>query len=121
MNTRDNRNRYSAHLVACYSARMGRLARFDLWAIACDKGRNVNARIAAVQLWAKRIEGSAGDFYEAARNLRALMSDADDQGARALADVVFDLADEMSEAGNDAREWASCFRNPNLYYGVPRG
>jgi hypothetical protein len=119
----DKRNRYSEHLTACYAARIrkNQTTRYTLWAIITDAQANVNYRIAALQAWAEEIPAFADDYEAAAYDLYALSREADGQGAHALADVAWDLADTMHDDADNAREWARCGNNPNLVYGTPRG
>lgn len=119
---KEKHNRYSAHLVACYGARINKnqTVHQTLWVIMIDAQANVNYRIAAAQVWCESVNcgGSTHTYAEAATMLNDLSEVADKQGAHALADVAFDLGDLMKEYADDAREWAACGYNPNVYYGV---
>lgn len=110
---------YSEHLVAVYSAGMGRWPAYRLWNVVTDCGRNINARIAAVSLLPEALD-DPDDMDAHAAGLRDTADTADAAGLRALADVAHDTADVLQDAADNAREFARCGYNLNLFYGVPR-
>lgn len=121
-----NHNRYYEPIEQSYSItlRARRMPNFRLWTIVIDHTVNVNKRIAALRLYVDNLPLVPGldadDWANESDCLRVLSARADEQGARALADVAFDLADELADDADYCREYERCGGNLNIYYGTPR-
>lgn len=100
-------NSYYQPIEESYAARLDRLPRFALWRIIADPDANVNKRVAALRLYVDRLSFtpgiSADDYANEGNGLLALSEQADKQGARALADVAFDLGDQLKDEANTLR------------------
>lgn len=100
-------NRYYEPIEQSYAARLDGLPRFALWHIVADANANVNKRVAALRLYVDRLSFtpgiSADDYANEGNGLLALSEQADKQGARALADVAFDLGDQLKDEANTLR------------------
>lgn len=100
-------NRYYEPIEQSYAARLDGLPRVALWRIVADANANVNKRVAALRLYVDRLSFtpgiSADDYANEGNGLLALSEQADKQGARALADVAFDLGDQLKDEANTLR------------------
>ena len=102
-------NRYYEPIEQAYSAALRRanLPDYALIDIATNARANVNKRIAALRLYVDRLSFtpgiSADDYANEGNGLLALSEQADKQGARALADVAFDLGDQLKDEANTLR------------------
>lgn len=100
-------NSYYQPIEESYAARLDRLPRFALWRIIADPDANVNKRVAALRLYVDKFTAVAGlsanDYVDTGESLWALSKQADRQGARALADIAFELGDELKDTANTLR------------------
>lgn len=97
-------NRYYEPIEQSYAARLDKLPRFALWRIIADPDANVNKRVAALRLYVEKLSFvpglSAADCADTGESLFVLSKQADRQGARALADIAFDLGDQLKDEAN---------------------